>query len=347
MIESLQWHIDNFLHSPKVWLLPTSILCSFGLSVILLLIFMPILDKLNIVDKPNSRRAHLRPTIRGGGIALVIAFVMTISAISTSMDTNFSLAPLLFSVLCLGFVSFLDDVIDLSIITRLSAHFIVSAICVLYYISPQMLFRGELHPLIDMILCVIGIVFAVNIYNFLDGVDGITAAQSIHLSITIIVLCIIRDKVIINIDVVFYSSAVLLGCALAFLIFNWNPARVFLGDVGSTFFGMIYGLNMLIVATSSNKLFLAAFISCLYYIADGGITILIRMLKGEKIWLPHLNHFFQQARRKGMNAQEIVIKIALCNSILFFLSVLSIYLPHLAIMLSIFTISCILIHFHE
>ncbi|MDX2049592.1 MAG: glycosyltransferase family 4 protein [Rickettsiaceae bacterium] len=319
---------------------------SFLISIVCILATMPILRKCGIVDVPSSRRAHLRPTIRGGGISLVIAFVITLIFISCNSHGRIIPAAIVNPVLMVSVVSFWDDVVGISVVNRLVVHFVSSYLCVSFFISPYLIFRGELHPLLDMTLCVIALVSFINIYNFLDGIDGISAMQSIHLSITAIVLCILRDKVIINVDTVFYVSSILLGCSLGFLLFNWNPAIIFMGDVGSTFLGMLHGLNLLIIASSSERLFLASTIASLYYIADGGLTILIRLMRGEKIWLPHLNHFFQQAARKGMSHAEIVTKISVCNIILLALAVLSIYTPHVAIVLSVITVAYILIHFH-
>ncbi|MDX1917374.1 MAG: UDP-phosphate alpha-N-acetylglucosaminyltransferase [Rickettsiaceae bacterium] len=247
----------------------------------------------------------------------------------------------------LSFVSFLDDIYEVAVSIRLLVHFICASICVVYYSEGYSLFRGELPQTIDISLSIIGLVFFLNIFNFLDGIDGISALQSAHLAITAILLCIIRDKVVINIDIVFYTSSLMLGCSLGFLIFNWNPAKIFLGDVGSTFFGFIHGLNLLLIASSSERLFLASVIASLYYIADGGLTIIIRIFKREKIWLPHLNHFFQQAVRKGMGHKEVVLKISVCNSILLFCSVMSIYMPHIAIVVSFLSTTWLLIHFQE
>ena len=347
MLHSLQWHVDNFLHSPKFFLLPLTICISFASSVLLISICLPILRKYKIVDNPDARRAHKLPTVRGGGIALVIAFIFTMLVITFISDENLVITPLIISIILLGTISFLDDAYQVPIPIRLTIHFISATICVIYYTGGYSLFRGELPQAIDISLSIIGLVFFLNIFNFLDGIDGISTCQSIHLATTAILLCIIRDKVIIGVDIVFYSSAIILGCSIAFLLFNWNPAAIFLGDVGSTFFGIIHGLNLLLIASSSDRLFLASVIVSFYYIADGGITILIRAYKGEKIWLPHLNHFFQQAARKGMSHKEIVIKIASCNVILLICAVVSIYVPHIALLISFLSISFLLIHFQE
>jgi UDP-N-acetylmuramyl pentapeptide phosphotransferase/UDP-N-acetylglucosamine-1-phosphate transferase len=347
MIESLIWHLNNFFKSEKLLFLPASITMSFVIGVLSIILFIPLLKKIGMVDNPSERRAHKNPTIRGGGIAFVIAFIFTFCFIAFfSNGRNISFL-ILIPVSILGIVSFGDDIKGMPILVRLLVHLFAAYLCIKFYFGNNLIFRGEIGANIDFFLAVLSLAAFINIYNFLDGIDGISAFQSIHLSLSAIILCIIRDKVIINVDMVFYISSILLGCSIGFLLFNWHPAKIFMGDVGSTFLGLLHGLNLLLIAASSERLFLAASIASLYYISDGGITILIRLMKGEKIWLPHLNHFFQQAVRKGMSHKEVVCKIGICNFILLILSVSSLYVPHLAIIFSILTVTYILVHFHD
>jgi UDP-N-acetylmuramyl pentapeptide phosphotransferase/UDP-N-acetylglucosamine-1-phosphate transferase len=173
-----------------------------------------------------------------------------------------------------------------------------------------------------------------NIYNFLDGIDGISCAESIHLSITILILCYLRAEVVINVNLLIILNVIILASCLSFLIFNWHPAKIFLGDIGSIGLGFTIGLCLLTLSISSSNLFIASLIASLYYIADK-----------EKFWQPHLKHFFQQAVRKGMGHQEIVVKIALCNMSLMLLSVLSLYYPIMSTIIALFIVTTILIHF--
>ena len=181
----------------------------------------------------------------------------------------------------------------------------------------------------------------------MDGIDGITSVESIHLSLTIIVLCILRHEHIAKVDFILSMAILILGSSISFLFFNWSPAKIFLGDVGSISLGLINGLCFILLASSENKLFVSAVIACLYYIADGGGTILLRLTKGEKIWLPHLNHFFQQAVRKGMSHKTVSKKIALCNFILMILSIGALYYPIISLAFACTTTAIILIHFSK
>jgi UDP-N-acetylmuramyl pentapeptide phosphotransferase/UDP-N-acetylglucosamine-1-phosphate transferase len=228
---------------------------------------------------------------------------------------------------------------------RLVVHIATSAFIVYHFLSPGILFSSALPTIVERGIFIICLVSFLNIYNFLDGIDGITASESIHLSITILILCWLSNDIIAQIDLIIAVATLVLACSVAFMYHNWHPAKIFLGDVGSITLGLLLGLCLMLIASSSLKLLIACIIACLYYIADGGITILIRLLRREKIWLPHLNHFFQKAVRLGMSHKEITLKIALCNFSLMLLSISALYFPIVAIILAILVIAITLIHF--
>jgi UDP-N-acetylmuramyl pentapeptide phosphotransferase/UDP-N-acetylglucosamine-1-phosphate transferase len=295
----------------------------------------------NIVDRPSHRRMHAEITPRGGGVAIVITFVLGFVLMSDA-SISLRLLPLL---LIVAGISFMDDLRHVPAIVRLLTHVTVSAIVVYVFLWPQSLLHQALPIYIDYALVVLYFAGFINIYNFLDGIDGITAAESIHLSVTILLLCFFSADVIYQAHTVSIIAASILGCSASFLLYNWHPAKIFLGDVGSIALGFLLGLCLLLVATSSAKLFTSCIIACLYYIADGGVTILIRLARREKIWLPHLNHFFQQAVRGGMSHKEVVCKIAACNFCLMLLSLNALHYPIISLMVAIVIVTLLLIHF--
>ena len=126
-------------------------------------------------------------------------------------------------------------------------------------------------------------------------------------------------------------TTIILGWAIGFFYFNWQPAKIFLGDTGSISIGFLLGVCLLTVASASVKLFAACVIASLYYVADGGLTILRRLIKGEKIWEPHLQHFFHKSVRKGRSHKQVVKRIIKCNLLLMIFSVGSLYYPIISI----------------
>ncbi|NRB11239.1 MAG: UDP-phosphate alpha-N-acetylglucosaminyltransferase [Rickettsiaceae bacterium] len=320
----------------------------FTLSLIASLIFTKVLIKLipkfGIVDHPDIRRTHKKVTPRGGGITLLIVFTTFFPIFEYTTLSNFYYSPLIMQVfLPISLISLLDDIIEVAVSIRLITHLICSLLAVLWLIQPSTLFHDELPVYLDLAIATIGLTVFLNVYNFLDGIDGITATESTHLSLTIILLSILRSDIIPNIDFILITATILLAFSLAFLVFNWHPAKIFMGDVGSISFGFLFGICLLMIATASERLFVSAVIAALYYIADGGLTILMRLVKGEKIWQAHLNHFFQKAIKKGKTTYYVIFNILFCNFILMLLSVSALYYPIISMGLALLTVMITLI----
>lgn len=305
-----------------------------------------IFNYFGIVDRPSARRAHAKVTPRCGGVSIVLTFCLGL-AISDKIenDSFFLSLRVIGPLLVVAFISLLDDIWDISILLRLITHIIVSGIILYLFLYPRTLFYNELPEWLDYVLSLFLLTTFINIYNFMDGIDGITSVESIHLSITIIILSLLRYDTIIHVHFVVVMATLVLGCSIAFIYYNWSPSKIFLGDVGTISLGLIIGLCLVLIAASEQKLFVSVIIACLYYIADGVGTILIRITKLEKIWLPHLNHFFQKAVRKNMSHKEVSTKIAICNFILMLLSISALYYPILAIAMAIICVTILLIHF--
>ncbi len=321
-------------------------LVAFIATSLLTRLLTRILPLYGLVDIPNVRRAHSKVTPRGGGLGIVIVIISAMIiyeyCLTASFSNSLKLLPSLFTI---SMISFLDDLTPVPIFIRLIIHIICSTIAVMVFLSPNTLFHHELPAHLDFILVVIGLTTFLNIYNFLDGIDGIACAEASHLSLTLLILCYLNADIIINIDLIIILNILILACSLSFLIFNWHPAKIFLGDVGSISLGFMLGLCLLLVSASSGHLFVASSIASLYYLADGGLTIIIRLLKKEKIWEPHLQHFFQKAVKKGKTHRQVANRIILCNILLMALSVSSLYLPLVSVIFAILVVIITIINF--
>ena len=310
--------------------------------------FITFLTKVGAVDVPDDRRVHTRVTPRGGGIAIFLTFCILFMLceylVYGSLIYTICLIPAL-SIAAI--ISFIDDIKHVSILTRLIIHIISAATLLYWFLLPHSLFHDKLPLSMDYTLSVIALVGFLNIYNFLDGIDGITSAESIHISITLLLLSFLRGDIIIFSEVIALISLIILGVSIGFIRYNWYPAKIFLGDVGSITLGLLTGLSLTLVAASSKTLFVSACITALYYIADGGLTILIRLVNREKIWLPHLRHFFQQAIKKGMSHQEVTTKIILCNACLMFLAITALYYPTMSSICAVLIVTTTLVHFSK
>jgi UDP-N-acetylmuramyl pentapeptide phosphotransferase/UDP-N-acetylglucosamine-1-phosphate transferase len=286
------------------------------------------MPKLGIVDVPSARRAHARPTPRGGGVSFVIIFSVIFPIFEYWVSGEYSLSVKLLQVLLpLSVISFLDDVSHVMIPLRLVVHAVCACFAVMWLVHPNNILHYEIPNWLDLVIGTFALITFLNVYNFLDGIDGITVSESIHLSITILLLCILRHDIIPNVNNIMAIATIIFGWSMGFIFFNWQPAKIFLGDVGSISIGFVLGICLLMVASASARLFMSCVIASLYYIADGGMTILIRLVKGERIWEPHLKHFFQKAVRSGKSHRYVVMRITKCNILLMLFALNALYYP--------------------
>ncbi len=256
-----------------------------------------------VVDKPNARSNHARIVARGGGLAIVATLLAGGAYIAAPWQV-------MAGIFLLATVSFLDDVRSLPAWLRLVVQMGVVALC----IASPTLFSGaiisELLPLwLDKLLVGLLWLWFINLYNFMDGIDGITAVET---------LCICAG---VGFIVGSELSLVVAAAVFGFLPWNWHKARIFLGDVGSVTLGFVVGFLLLQLAHVDY--FAAALILPAYYLADSGVTLLRRIVRGEKFWQAHSTHFYQRAVRAGKSHATVVRRIALVNGGLVALALLS------------------------
>jgi len=291
-----------------------------------------IMPKFGIVDVPSQRRSHSKIIPRGGGLSFVFIYSILVPAFEYYFVGSVKDSLIVLQIfLPISIVSFWDDVSHVMVPFRLLIHFLCSILAIMWLVHPSSILHYEIHIYLDLAIGTFALLTFLNIYNFMDGIDGITASQSLHYAATILLLCFVRYELIPNVDMVIITAVIIGGWSLGFMYFNWQPAQIFIGDVGSISLGFLIGVCLLTVASASTKLFAACVIASLYYIADGGMTILIRIVKGERIWEPHLKHFFQRSVKSGKTHKRTVKRIMKCNTLLMLLSVQSLYYPVVSI----------------
>ncbi|GAB4163839.1 MAG: glycosyltransferase family 4 protein [Rickettsiaceae bacterium] len=301
---------------------------SLILSLCLTKILLRVLTSYGVVDVPSNRRTHVKTTPRGGGLGFVIIFITLLPAfVYYRFGTIEYVNTVLQIFLPLALVSFWDDISHVNIPIRLIIHVLCSVLAIMWLIHPKTILHSEMPIYLDLVIGAIALLTFLNVYNFLDGIDGITVSETIHLSLTLLILCFLGYDSIPNVDMIIVIDVIILGWAVGFLFFNWQPAKIFLGDIGSISIGFLLGVCLLTVATVGPRFFTACVIAALYYIADGGLTILIRIVKGEKIWEPHLQHFFQKSVKKGRSHKRVVKRIIKCNFLLMMFAIAALYYP--------------------
>ncbi len=327
-------------------LIPVLVFVSFVLSLVITRSLIPLLIKHEIVDLPGSRRSHTTSTPRGGGIALVLIYLICFPAFEYFVIGNFAYSRSIIQILIpIALISFWDDLGGIKISFRLLIQALCSVLAIMWVTHPHLILHGILPMYLDLVIGSLALLTFLNVYNFMDGVDGISVSESIHLCLTILLLYLVKGDIMNNVGFVIPTILIILGWSIGFLWFNWSPARIFLGDVGSISLGFLLGICILTIASSSESLFLSCAISCLYYIADGVITIIIRLVNGEAIWKPHLNHFFQKGLRKGMSHKSVVYKIIRCNLLLMLLSVNALFYPVLSTIIAVVVVTYTILRF--
>lgn len=264
-------------------------------------LLIPLLRK----DIPNARSSHNVPTPRGGGLALVIVIAAALLLLVALSSINY-LAVLL-GFCGLAALSWIDDKKPLSPALRLGCHIAAVSAVVFLWPEGQRLLPETLPLLLERSLIVLAWVWFINLTNFMDGIDGLSAMQSISLCVGFLALSALAITAYDH----QFLVCIIAGAAAGFLFYNWHPAKVFLGDVGSIPLGFILGWLLLQLAFSVS--IIPAVILPLYYLADSGITLVKRLRRGEKIWQAHRSHFYQIAATQAENHAAVVCLIAWFN----------------------------------
>jgi len=268
----------------------------FIVLIILELLYFKIADRFNIIDKPNERSSHSTVTLRGGGI------VFYFGALIFFILSGFQYPWFFLGLTLMTAVSFLDDVFTLSNKIRLLIHF-SSVLLMTYQLD---IFNMPWYYLLITFIIVVGVI---NAYNFMDGINGITACYSLAVGVLLI---IVNDKIhFIEQDLLTYT---LMG-VLVFAFFNFRTkAKCFAGDVGAVAiaFILLFALGALIIKTG-NVIYIL-FLSV--YGIDAVWTIVRRLLKKENIFEAHRSHLYQFL---GNEAKANKLVVSFCYGLIQFL----------------------------
>ena len=279
------------------------------LAVVLVFAYLPLSRQRQWIDEPNARSAHASPTPNSGGIPVVIAVLVMLLGLQWHLggqlggETVPHIRSLVLGLSGLCVVGAWDDRHHLSAGFRLACFFAVAAAVVAVWFSPS-----SLPTLAAAAVLVIALVWVINLYNFMDGLDGLAAVQVIAVAAGLWLQGLIAG----GSDAFLGMAGIVAGAYAGFLVFNWPPARLFMGDAGSLSAGLllswlgIWGWSEGAVAPASWCLLMSPFL------IDSTWTLLDRFRRGERIAEAHSDHFYQRlARRWGSHRRVDYLLIAL------------------------------------
>lgn len=265
-----------------------------------------------LIDAPNERSSHVVPTPRGGGAAIVIAFfALLLTAVWLGhVPPEFSWA-MLGSAFPVAIVGWLDDLGHVKARWRFLIHS-AAAVWTLYMFDgiPFVPLFGRAVDLgwFGLALCTIYLVWMVNLFNFMDGVDGIAAVETICVCVGGALTWQLATGTPYWIVPIAFAA-----CVAGFLVLNFPPAKIFMGDVGSGFIGMVIAVFSLWSAQEVAQVFWCWFILTGCFMVDATTTLLRRVRRGEKFYEAHRNHAYQYAARKHGSHKVVTLTVAAIN----------------------------------
>jgi UDP-N-acetylmuramyl pentapeptide phosphotransferase/UDP-N-acetylglucosamine-1-phosphate transferase len=251
------------------------------------------------LDVPNARSSHSVPTPRGGGIAIVAGFLVGLGAWLLSGETlSIRAVGWLVGAVLVAAVSFVDDLRSLPALPRLAAHAVGALLLTLAGVQER-----ELPLLLALPLAFVWVALVTNVYNFMDGIDGLAASQAVIAGLALAV----AGMLVVN-PLVAVCGALLAAASAGFLPHNLPPARLFMGDVGSTFLGFNFaGLSLLgNLGVGGGRLPIEFGVVILApFLFDGIVTLALRVARGERWYEAHRSHYYQRLVMRGLSHAQV------------------------------------------
>jgi len=263
--------------------------------------------RIGVMDVPNERSSHSIPTPRMGGVPMVAAAALVfggwIFLVAGRVNVRTGLPCAFLFALAMSVLGFIDDVRDLSPLVRFLFQ-AASATFALWTLVPPIpaLSPGgwEIPKVAWIPVAVLFAVWMLNLYNFMDGIDGLAGGEAaLASSFFFFVFAWYGEPGWAVANLIVAASS------MGFLVHNWPPARIFMGDAGSAFLGGFYGMQSVVAALSTAVPFLVLVLPFANFILDTTFTLIRRMLAGEKWYQAHRSHFYQRMVGIGMSHGKV------------------------------------------
>lgn len=260
--------------------------------------------KTSMVDIPNHRSSHTVPTPRGGGVAIVIAIVAMLGLLTWLLPEQRKTAVgILGGGLLVAAIGLLDDRFELSAKIRLCVQLLAATWLLAWVggIGPITLLGVDLH-LVGLPVAVLFIVWSTNVFNFMDGLDGFAGGQAIVAAMAGAFLCLRGGDSLLA-----FTMLATCGAAAGFLVWNWPPAKIFMGDGGSGFLGFLFAATAIAAHKHGTISLTAGVMLVMIFLVDATLTLIRRIVQGEQWYKPHRSHAYQLATQLGASHKQVTI----------------------------------------
>lgn len=283
-----------------------SALTSLVLSAWLTRSFCDPTSRFHILDHPNERSLHTNPTPRSGGVAILAAVMAGILLFLLLEETEQILAWLGISAALLAVISFVDDRNGLSVSVRLLGHLTCAGILVAGGLAlphaPLPGFAWEWPAWFGVLFSIMFLLWMINLYNFMDGMDGLAGGMAVIGFGTFGLLGYLSGSQ------TFAATGIIVAAAAGgFLILNFPPARIFMGDTGSSVLGLLAGAMIIWAASNDIFPFWAGLLVFSPFLVDATTTLIRRLMLGERVWQAHKTHYYQRLVQSGWGHRKTVL----------------------------------------
>lgn len=265
-----------------------------------------------LVDIPNDRSSHTTITPSGGGLAITLVFLLGIIVLAITHEIDISLAIGFIGGGCmLAVVGYIDDRRSISPMTRIVVH-AAGTVWLLVFIQGKPTIRLDgLWLEVDWLIYpleIVGVIWCINLFNFMDGIDGLAGGQALFVGLAGGALFLIAD----------YKEFgrlpwIMAAASAGFVAWNRPPARIFMGDVGSGFLGFVIAGLVVTSIHHTNIPLMCWFILMGVFVVDSTATLLRRFLRGEKWYDAHRSHAYQHATQKYKSHLHVTLSVMFIN----------------------------------
>jgi Fuc2NAc and GlcNAc transferase len=267
--------------------------------------------RLGTIQTPNERSSHTVPTPSGGGVGIVAGG--SIATAAAAWPAPLPYAVVLILALVMAAIGLVDDMRPVPARLRLPAQLVLVALAVWLAVSVDAL-GVALPPLVVGAMAVVVATYWVNLFNFMDGIDGIAAAQAMFMGLAGALLAVVANPAAGGEPVVW----LLIGIAAAsfgFLLLNWPPAKIFMGDAGSTYLGFVIAVLALISVGAGWLTLMQWVILAAAFVTDATVTLVRRLLLRERIFEAHRRHAYQVLSRRWGSHRRVTLAFIAINVI--------------------------------